>query len=359
MPEEVTGKEKLLRYANYLWKSAGPHPSPERLHQSHPPSARRPGSERGWGLEDWSDIKFLFFGGKGGVGKTSLAAASSLHLAGRQPDRRILVLSIDPAHSLSDSLGCELGDQPRPIPGFANLDGLELDAAKSFAAFKERYKNLASGTFNHFLEMGVDPTFDRKIAEGLGALLPPGLEEIMAISEILDFETAGDYGLYVFDTAPTGHLLRFLRMPGLIQQWVERALKILLKSHKMAEGVKLALEMIELSKKVKKIQRLFSDPRQSECVVVTIPEALPVLETERLLQDLAELKFSCRHIAVNMVQVQNDCSFCSSRRRNQETYLKRIMAWNPDLAIALLPLWPRPVRGTGMLEEVSQVLFSE
>lgn len=396
MPEGVKGQEQLMSYADYLWQKAGlnlplgdPIPkvlgdrrkdsvlSPDQLQASHPSSARRPGSERCWGLEEWPDIKFLFFGGKGGVGKTSLAAAASLHLARRQPSRRILVLSTDPAHSLSDSFGCELGDKARPIPGFTNLEGMEIDAAKRFATFKERYKKLAEGAFDHFLEAGVDPSFDREIAEEIGALLPPGLEEIMALSEILDFEKAGrfptdigggtssryrsvgDYGLYVFDTAPTGHLLRFLRMPGLIRQWIERALKLLLKYRKAAGSEKLVLEMIGLSKKVKKIERLFSDPKQSECVAVTIPEAMPVLETERLLLELAKLKFPCRHVAVNMVQGKNDCSFCSSRIRNQEVHMRRIRVWNSGRAIATLPLWPRPVRGLKMLEEVSQVLFHE
>ncbi|MEK6655559.1 MAG: ArsA family ATPase, partial [Thermodesulfobacteriota bacterium] len=153
------------------------------------------------------DLRILLFGGKGGVGKTTAAAATALDRAIRHPKRSLLLVSTDPAHSLQDSLS---GTTPP-----SNLKVMELDAHAYLADFKQknrqRLMEIASrGTFldeediNRFLELSL-----------------PGIDELMAFLEISRWVTEGTYDGIIMDTAPTGHTLRLLEMPDLIRKWLE------------------------------------------------------------------------------------------------------------------------------------------
>ncbi|MDP3182793.1 MAG: ArsA family ATPase, partial [Desulfobaccales bacterium] len=150
-------------------------------------------------------LRLLFFGGKGGVGKTTCAAAAALRLARTRPTDTFLLVSTDPAHSLADSLA-----DFRPPP---NLRVLEFSAQECLEAFKARNRG-------KFAEIAARGTFldDEDISRFLDLSLP-GLDELMAMLEISRWAEAGDYATIIVDTAPTGHTLRLLMMPELIRHW--------------------------------------------------------------------------------------------------------------------------------------------
>ena len=136
--------------------------------------------------------KIVIFGGKGGVGKTTAAAAYALALAKANPEEKILVFSTDPAHSLSDSFDEEIGEQKHGVAGQANLDAMEIDPGKWFEDLKQRYRTWTDELFAS-LSGGsrMEIKFDREAMRELVELTPPGIDEIAAlgtISDLLDLE---------------------------------------------------------------------------------------------------------------------------------------------------------------------------
>src|SRR5262249_13915778 len=152
--------------------------------------------------------------GKGGVGKTTCAAALALGLAEKGAPRRVLVLSTDPAHSLGDVLRTPLGDDARPVvvapPG---LDARRVGAPALMASRRRRYLDAVRQVFDALRgDSSLDPSFDRTVVEDLIDLAPPGLDELFGLLEVVEALDRSAYDTVVVDTAPTGHALRLLEM---------------------------------------------------------------------------------------------------------------------------------------------------
>jgi len=326
--KEPRGKEALRRIARHLRAPARtlitPYPllsQPPPLHRErrgmkkHPSKAsptnfslfsRRTGGrlgEEGRGDEGpaWLDdlapptLRLLFFGGKGGVGKTTCAAAAALALAGLRPEARILLLSTDPAHSVADVLEVPLGDDERAVPGApSGLRARELDSGRAFAAWRER----------HGQEVGeAVEAFASGQGGGVGDLLdltPPGLDELIALATLLD-AVEGDFDLVIVDTAPTGHALRLLEMPELALSWDHYLLSLLLKYREAVGLGELAAELVELSRSLKRLDALLRDPERARFVAVTRAAELPRRETVRLLEALRKLAIAVPAVIVNAV----------------------------------------------------------
>ena len=153
------------------------------------------------------ELDYLIFGGKGGVGKTSMAAANALYLARNRPDKRVLLFSTNPAHSLSDSFEQPIGNKITPISGVPNLYALEMNGIQLLEEFKQDYRDEINEAFEQFLgDSGVDIAFDREIIEKLIDVIPPGVEELMALKKVMDLRKEGEYNIYVMDSAASGHL---------------------------------------------------------------------------------------------------------------------------------------------------------
>jgi arsenite-transporting ATPase len=266
--------------------------------------------ESGIGDLSWIDdlappgLRLLFFGGKGGVGKTTCAAAFALAVAERRRESRILLLSTDPAHSVADVLEVPLGDDERPVPGAWSLHARELDAGRAFAAWRERHGQAVSEAVEAFsAESG-----------GVGELLdltPPGLDELIALSALLDAVIDGErpFDLMVVDTAPTGHALRLLEMPDLALTWDRYLLSLLLKYREAVGLGRLAAELVELSRSLKRLQALLRNGEHARFVTVTRAAELPRRETLRLLRSLAKLSLAVPAVIVNAVP-PDGCSRC-------------------------------------------------
>ncbi|HKI49875.1 MAG TPA: ArsA family ATPase, partial [Desulfobacteria bacterium] len=167
------------------------------------------------------DLRLIFFGGKGGVGKTTMAATAALLLAGSSGNqKRVLVISTDPAHSLSDSFGIEIGDRITPVERAedreeARLCARELDAGRLLKEFQVKNHHI----LQKLAERGT--FFDREdIADFLDLSLP-GMDEVMAVMEMARLLKDNDFQTLVVDTAPTGHTLRMLELPVQMEKWIE------------------------------------------------------------------------------------------------------------------------------------------
>ena len=359
LPREIRAPSMLADIGDLLFgegagasvlppREAAPYKVPaERGPQSRPSEPGLLGSDR----------EFILFGGKGGVGKTSLAAATALRLAEFHRDQKILVFSTDPAHSLSDSFDFPVGDQVTRIESDGSLDALEIDAAGLLEDFKQRYRTGIEAFFDRFVAGGVDVKFDREVMRELMSLSPPGLDELMALIKVM--ELSDEYDRFVLDTAPTGHLLRFLEMPDLAREWLKTLLRILLKYRVVAGLDEAAHRLVELSRDIRHLKQMLTDPAKTEFVAVTIPEAMGLAETARLLDGLDKLGMPCRCLVVNMVVPETSCSFCQTVRQGQERYLAHARQLNPGAGpVVEVPLFPHPIRGTRGLRDLADVVYA-
>ncbi|MBU4561837.1 ArsA family ATPase, partial [bacterium] len=302
------------------------------------------------------DLKFIIFGGKGGVGKTSLACAAALRKAQKEPNKKILIFSTDPAHSLSDSFETSIKDTLTPIEGTDNLFGFEMNAAKILEDWKKKHREDIDETFNSFGK-GVDVKFDREVMEELFTVSPPGIDELLALNEIINFVNEGRFDVYILDSAATGHLIRFLEMPRVIRDWLKTIFKLLMKYKGVVRLNKIAEEMIDFSKKVRKVQQILTDSDNAEFVAVTIPETMGFAETEDLLAALARLKIPCRHLMINMVIPSNHCNFCSVKREEQLKVVREIAKKLGKYQINQIPLFPYQIKGINRLGELADKIY--
>jgi arsenite-transporting ATPase len=246
--------------------------------------------------------------GKGGVGKTTCAAAAALAIGDAAPTRRILLLSTDPAHSLGDVLATRAGDEERRVPaGPPALGVRELNADRVFAARREGYRTAVDELFDGIRgDSRFDVAFDRAVARDLLDLAPGGLDELCALLTVTETlfppgAAAPRHDLVVIDTAPTGHTLRLLALPGLALEWVRALLATVLKYRQVLGLGTMGADLVDLSRSLRHLRTLLADPRQARVVVVSRAAALPRLETLRLLNRLEALGLAVSALVVNAV----------------------------------------------------------
>jgi arsenite-transporting ATPase len=315
-------------------------------------------------LDFGQGIEFIIFGGKGGVGKTTFAAATALRVARRDPAKKVLLFSTDPAHSLSDSLDQPIGDEITPVrdaritaQGQTGLFALEIDADAMWAEFKKTFKRDIEALFDRFVTRGADIRFDREAMTELVEFAPPGIDEIMSLSRIMDLRNEGAFDVFILDTSPTGHLLRFLELPDLSRKWLNAFFGLLLKYKGVVRLTKAAEKALALSRNVRRIQETLTDPERTEFVATTVPEAMAVSELERLMLALQDGNIPCRHIVLNKAVPEMDCGFCAIKRAEQQEYVRKISSMFPDRTIVQAPLFPRQLRGIEDLTGLGDALF--
>jgi arsenite-transporting ATPase len=275
-----------------------------------------------------STRRLIFFGGKGGVGKTTLAAAFATLLAGR--GEKTLLVSTDPAHSTSDVLGAKLSREPTELE--ENLFGVEIDAAADAAAYVERVKDDAHGSVSPEVLPAVRQHLDL-------AKTSPGTEESALFDRFVDLIalSPGEYDRIVFDTAPTGHTLRLLTLPALLTAWVEgmvrqrekvAGMERMLRNLAGEEGSDEDPVLNRLRERRDKFHharhRLLED---ANFYLVLIPERLPIEETSRTLDTLTENGIEVGGLVVNRVLPDvSEGGFLRARLEQQSEYLDEITA---------------------------------
>lgn len=268
----------------------------------------------------------MFFGGKGGVGKTTLAAAFATLLAGR--GQRTLLVSTDPAHSTSDVLGAKLSGEPTELE--ENLFGVEIDAAADAAAYVERVQEDARES--------VSPEVLPAVRQHLElAKSSPGTEESALFDRFVDLIALSpdEYERIVFDTAPTGHTLRLLTLPALLTAWVEG----MVRQREKVAGMERMLRNLagkEGSDEDPILNRLrgrrdrFHHARHrlledTTFYLVLIPERLPIEETDRALKTLTQGDVHVGALVVNrLLPEAAEGAFMRSRLEQQAEYLQEI-----------------------------------
>jgi arsenite-transporting ATPase len=319
-------------------------------------------------VPEFAGARLLLFGGKGGVGKTTAAAATAVRLARASPERRVLLISTDPAHSLGDVFDVTLGDRHRTIPGGPrNLHVRELDAA---AALAKRRGDLEAALHEIMTSFGSSQS---ATAGGQGVnelmdLAPPGIDELLGILEVSESVAAGathaspqtpggrTSDLVIIDTAPTGHALRLLEMPEVAREWVQLLLRVMLKYRQIVRPGQLAAELVGLSKSIRGLQELLHDRVSTRFIIVARAAAVARLETERLLARLGRLQLAAPMVVVNaMTLAPGRCPWCrataAAERWELATLARATRRRSRECAIILTPLSSPPPTGVAALNE--------
>jgi len=266
------------------------------------------------------DARWILFGGKGGVGKSTCAAAAALHLA---RDRRVLLLSTDPAHSLGDVFGARFDNVPRPAPGGPpGLQVREIDARAEMDAFRRKYVDAVDDAFSRIARATGS---DRAAFQELIDLAPPGIDEVIAVADVAVAVTQGkgEYDVIVTDTAPTGHALRLLQTPAVLRDWTQALMAILLKYREIVGAGTLAALLVQLSKRLRGLNDILRDAKRTRFNVVTRAAALPIDETKSLIASLTALAIPVGAIVVN-ASGAGSCSRCRARAAAESRLVARL-----------------------------------
>jgi len=288
------------------------------------------------------------------VGKTTLACATALRLAGDSPQKAVLLLSADPAPSLSACLDFPLRATPtRVAPG---LWAMEIDAQAQFDTLKQQYRE----ELNEFLESALsnlDLAFDREVMERILDLSPPGLDEVMALTGVAQLLAQGAYDIVVVDSAPTGHLIRLLELPELMDQWLKAFFGILLKYKRLFRLPGITQRLVDISRNVKRFRALLGDPRKSAVYAVSILTRMAFEETKDLLQACERMGISTPLLFLNLATSAGTCGLCCSLQRREQQIRRQFREAFPDRQQPLVYRQEEP-RGLEDLEALGRLLYS-
>jgi arsenite-transporting ATPase len=298
-------------------------------------------------LDSVRDARLIFVGGKGGVGKTTVAATLAIRLARTQPSRSFLLLSADPAHSLGDVLRSSFGDRGGQVPaGPRNLIAREVDATHAMAERRDALREAIDELEDNLGSVGARNGGTAGSASLLG-LAPPGIDELFGLLAIVDALDARD--VVIVDTAPTGHALRLLQTPAVVHEWLQLLLRVLLEHRSVVRPGRLAAELVNTSRRIRRLEAILINRARTRFLVVTRAASMPMLETRRLIRELRTMRLAPSSIVVNARTLSPGvCRRCrrvaSSERRALAT-----LARTRDCDIIEAPLVAIPPRGAPAL----------
>jgi len=314
-------------------------------------------------LTEHPDMKYVFLGGKGGVGKTVLAGASALWLA--RQGKRTLLASTNPVHSLTSMLDQDVFGAPTLVEGVDNFYAYEIDTKDTIEKSKVEIRDKISW----FLRFADIKTKADEFVES--ATMNPAFEESAMFENMIDLMFEDKYEVYVFDTAPTANARRLLGMSSVYSMWVNKMLKsreeakslreLLSYSKKKQEKDPLLEYLLQFQKRMGGAKDLLTDDQKTAFFFVTLPEALPIAVIKRFIAWFHDFGIPVGGVVVNMkieeaVVGEDAPEFVKNRVKMQEEYMEEIWRSFPDVR-AVVPLFETEVRGVEMLERTAQAMF--
>jgi len=302
-------------------------------------------------------MRIILFTGKGGVGKTTIAAATGLKSA--LEGKKTLIISTDPAHSLSDSFNIQLGPEPTLIA--PNLYGQELDV---YYSMRKYWGNLRELMVTLFRWQGLDSI----LAEELSAI--PGMEEGAAFMWIEKYYSEKAFETIVIDSAPTGETLTLLTLPQVTQWWVTKtfpfqkfAIKTIGAGIRRTTGVPLDKGYEELEfmfKKLENIQKVFANPDITSIRIVTNPEKMVINESKRAYTYLQLYGYNIDAVIINRILPETSSSdFMYQYTQKQADYITEIVETFSPIPIFKLKHQGHEIFGVELLKSISQDIYGD
>jgi len=314
-------------------------------------------------LLEHPQMKYSFFGGKGGVGKTVMAGAAALWIADQ--GKRTLLASTNPVHSLSSLLDQDVFGKLTPVEGASNLDAYEIDTKETI----EKSKVELTQKIEWFLKYADIKTKAEEFVES--ATMNPAFEESAMFENMIDLMFDDEYDAYVFDTAPTANARRLLGMSSVYGMWVNKmmqsreeakSLKDILSYSRKEKKDPLMDYLINLRDRMEHAKGLLTDEEQTAFFFIALPEALPIAVITRFISWFEEFNIPVGGVVVNMLidkegVDENAPDFVVNRIAMQEEYMEEI--WDTFTNVrAIVPLFEKEVRGVEMLHRTADHLFA-
>ncbi|KAJ3046371.1 Golgi to ER traffic- protein [Rhizophlyctis rosea] len=302
---------------------------------------------------DQTDLRWIFVGGKGGVGKTTTSCSLATQLA--KVRESVLLISTDPAHNLSDAFNQKFSKTPELVNGYTNLYAMEIDPTGSIQEMIEGAQD--SGLGSHLQDI---------------AFAIPGVDEAMSFAEVMKLVKSMDYSCIVFDTAPTGHTLRFLSFPTVLDKALGKLSALGGRFGPMMQQMSglmgggqanpedMFAKLESMRTVIQEVNAQFQDPDKTTFICVCISEFLSLYETERMIQELTSFHIDTHNIVVNQLlypKAGSNCEHCSVRSKMQAKYLEQIHELYEDFHIIKMPLLTKEIRGTDNIKEFSELLI--
>jgi arsenite-transporting ATPase len=309
-------------------------------------------------------LRYIFFGGKGGVGKTVMAGATAIWLA--KQGKRVMLASTNPVHSLSGLLGQNVFGKPTQVDGVPNLWANEIDTKETI----ERSKQEIRDKIQWFLKFADISTKAEDFVES--ATMNPAFEESAMFENMVDLMLKNDYDVYVFDTAPTANARRLLGMSKVYSLWVNkmlksreeaRSLRELLSFTKKKEADPLMDYLVSFRDRMGQAQKLLTNDELTAFFFVTLAEALPIAVITRFIGWFHDFGIPVGGVIVNMLidraQVnESSPDFVRNRVDMQLRYMDDIWEKFDGMVRSTLPLYETEVRGRDSLSRMGDALFA-
>jgi arsenite-transporting ATPase len=315
-------------------------------------------------VKNHDKLRYIFFGGKGGVGKTVMAGATAIWLA--KQGRRVMLASTNPVHSLSGLLSQNVFGKPTPVDGVSNLWAYEIDTKETI----ERSKQEIREKIQWFLKFADISTKAEDFVES--ATMNPAFEESAMFENMVDLMLRDEYDVYVFDTAPTANARRLLGMSKVYSLWVNkmvksreeaRSLRELLSFTKKKEADPLMDYLVSFRDRMGKAQKLLTDDQLTAFFFVTLAEALPIAVITRFIDWFHDFGIPVGGVIVNMLidraQVnETSPEFVRNRVDMQARYMEDVWEKFEGMVRSTIPLYETEVRGTKSLTRMGDALFA-
>ena len=300
------------------------------------------------------DARVVMFAGKGGVGKTTLSAATALHFASE--GHRTLILTSDPAPSLGDIFERSVGD--RVVEVAPELYALELSSEEVLRRWKQKFGGEVYEVLSSLVPV------QEEIIDYIGSA--PGIDEEFMLDYIAGIVKSGEYDRVVWDTAPAGHTLRLLRMPIIFIEHLDEAARVYLRLYSAMQKIRDTLGLRKPRREIFDIiagwrelsEQLLSFLRspQVEVVPVAAPQGLSVAQLRRLMQELENFGIAAEKIVVNGI-VKPDCEFHRRMAEVQRRYIEELRRSYPEVGLVEIPLLPQEVKGLKSIKKIESLLF--
>ena len=316
-------------------------------------------------FREYPERRYIMFGGKGGLGKTTFSAATAYWLA--QQGHKVLVFSVDPQASLSDIFQQDIFGKG-PVEITHNLFAQEIDADRHIRQYQDQIRK-------KILDMyGLDKVPDEIEQYIQAAAAEPAMEESAIFDQVVDIVVGGGFDYYIYDLVPLGHALYYLSMASVYDQWIEKITKLreekeeyaqvaaIMERKKESEEDQILAELQDIRYRINTSSSILTDRQKTAFFFVVIPEEMVILDTRKAADLFAKFQVPLCGYVVNRVlpkelSQQQIPEYLRHRMEMQRKYLEEIEEIFGGQVLAHIPEFERDVTGLRMIERMAEAMF--